>query len=101
MARKGLILSNQRKMDLFHRFKEKRQMLKAQLMNKSNRFEDRFQASQALAALPRNSAIVRYQRRCRVNGRPHAVYRQFGLCRNVLRDLAAQGQIPGVLRSSW
>ena len=39
--------------------------------------------------------------RCRVSGRPHAVYRKFGLCRNKLREAAMRGDVPGLKKASW
>ena len=54
-----------------------------------------------LAELPRNGAKVRIRNRCLLTGRPRAYYRKFGLSRIALRDLASQGQIPGVVKSSW
>ncbi len=58
-------------------------------------------ALEALAKLPRNASRCRLQRRCHSCGRPHAVYRKFGLCRICLRKYAMQGLVPGVEKSSW
>jgi small subunit ribosomal protein S14 len=44
---------------------------------------------------------VRQYSRCRRCGRPRAVYRKFGLCRICLRELAHNGEIPGMTKSSW
>ncbi|WP_147918551.1 type Z 30S ribosomal protein S14 [Ruania zhangjianzhongii] len=44
---------------------------------------------------------VRSYTRCQKCGRPHSVYRKFGLCRVCLRDMALAGQLPGVTKSSW
>jgi small subunit ribosomal protein S14 len=63
--------------------------------------EERFQARLRLAALPRNSAPSRIRNRCEVSGRPRGVYRKLGMSRIALRDLASQGQIPGMVKSSW
>ncbi len=63
--------------------------------------EERFDAVQRLARMPRNSAKVRVRNRCELTGRPRGVYRKFKLCRIKLRDLASAGQIPGVVKSSW
>ena len=54
-----------------------------------------------LQALPRDASPCRGQRRCRVTGRPHAVYRKFGLCRNKLRETAMRGEVPGLRKASW
>ena len=51
--------------------------------------------------LPRDSSPVRLQRRCQITGRPHAVYRKFGLSRNKLRELAMKGDVPGLVKASW
>jgi small subunit ribosomal protein S14 len=63
--------------------------------------EERFAARLKLAELPRNSSAVRIQRRCEITGRPRGVYRKFRLSRIALRELAAHGQIPGMVKSSW
>ena len=44
---------------------------------------------------------VRVRNRCKVCGRPRGYIRRFGLCRICFRELALQGQIPGVVKSSW
>jgi small subunit ribosomal protein S14 len=44
---------------------------------------------------------VRHRNRCRICGRSRGYYRKFGLCRIHLRDLALQGYLPGVIKSSW
>ena len=55
----------------------------------------------ALDELPRNASPVRLRNRCKLTGRPRGYMRHFGLSRNQFRDLAAQGKIPGVTKSSW
>ena len=55
----------------------------------------------ALDQLPRNSSIVRLKNRCQLTGRPRGYMRHFGICRNVFRDMALDGKIPGVKKSSW
>ena len=54
-----------------------------------------------LAELPRNASKVRIRNRCSLTGRPRGYYRKFGLSRIALRDLASEGQIPGVVKASW
>jgi small subunit ribosomal protein S14 len=54
-----------------------------------------------LQRLPRDASPTRQQRRCRVSGRPHAVYRKFGLSRNKLREAVMRGDVPGVVKASW
>lgn len=54
-----------------------------------------------LQKLPRNASPIRVRSRCAMTGRARAVYRKFGIARTAFRDLALQGQIPGVVKSSW
>jgi small subunit ribosomal protein S14 len=54
-----------------------------------------------LAKLPRNASPVRLRNRCKITGRPRGYIRQFGICRNMFRDWALNGKIPGVTKSSW
>ena len=54
-----------------------------------------------LQKMPRDSSSARGVNRCRLTGRPHAVYSKFGLCRNKLREAAMRGDVPGLVKSSW
>jgi len=55
----------------------------------------------ALDKLPRNASPVRLKNRCKLTGRPRGYMRKFGICRNVFRQMAADGKIPGLTKSSW
>jgi small subunit ribosomal protein S14 len=101
MAKKSSVESNNRRRRLAARLKDKRAALKAVVMDRSKEPEERFEATLALAGLPRNSSRTRIRNRCAMTGRPRGVYRKFGLSRIALRDLASEGQIPGVVKSSW
>ena len=54
-----------------------------------------------LDKLPRNSSAVRLRNRCQLTGRPRGYMRHFGICRNIFRDMALDGKIPGVRKASW
>jgi len=54
-----------------------------------------------LQKLPRNSSPTRLHNRCSISGRPRGYYRKFGMSRIAFRDLALDGQIPGVTKASW
>ncbi|HXP51247.1 MAG TPA: 30S ribosomal protein S14 [Bacteroidia bacterium] len=54
-----------------------------------------------LAKLPRNASPVRLRNRCQITGRPRGYIRQFGICRNMFREWALMGKIPGVTKASW
>lgn len=80
---------------------KKRAELKAVIKDPNTSYEERMDAVNRLQQLPRNSSPVRKQRRCRQTGRPHAVYRKFGLGRNRLREATMRGDVPGLRKSSW
>jgi small subunit ribosomal protein S14 len=83
------------------RFAAKRAELKATIANPNATDEEVWDAQQKLQKMPRDSSAVRLQRRCRVTGRPHAVYRKFGLSRIKLRETMMRGEVPGLKKASW
>ncbi len=101
MAKKSAVEKNNRRRRMVEQYAAKRLALKTICMDRERDPEERFEATIKLAELPRNSAKVRIRNRCLLTGRPRAYYRKFGLSRIALRDLASQGQIPGVVKSSW
>ncbi|TIU23927.1 MAG: 30S ribosomal protein S14, partial [Mesorhizobium sp.] len=92
---------NNRRRKLVDQYAAKRKALKAIIMDQSKPMEERFRAQLKLAALPRNSAKIRIRNRCEVTGRPRAYYRKLKVSRIALRDLGNNGQIPGLVKSSW
>ena len=70
-------------------------------LNPENSYEEKMAAFEELQKLPRNASPSRVTRRCSMTGRPHAVYRKFGLSRIKLREAAMRGDIPGLVKSSW
>ena len=101
MAKKSMIARERKRARLVQRYAKKRAELKAVIKNPESSPEEREAALLAIQKLPRDSSPVRVQRRCRVTGRPHAVYRKFGLCRNKLREAAMRGDVPGLVKASW
>lgn len=101
MAKTSAINRNAKRARMSARDKEKRLSLKNIIMDRTLPVEDRFEASLKLAELPRNGARTRVRLRCALTGRSRGNYRKFGLCRIALRDLASEGQIPGMVKSSW
>jgi len=79
----------------------KRAELKKILANPETSDEDFYNAQRKLTSLPRDSAPVRMRNRCSVTGRPRAYLRKYGLSRITFRELASEGKIPGVTKSSW
>ena len=101
MAKKSSIEKNKRRERMAKRFGAKRAKLKAIAGDRALDMEQRFEAAQKLAELPRNSSPTRVRNRCELTGRPRAVYRKFKLSRVALRQLASLGALPGVVKSSW
>jgi small subunit ribosomal protein S14 len=101
MAKKSSIEKNNRRRKMAQRFAARREALKKTANDESLSLEDRFQARLKLAALPRNSAAVRIRNRCEITGRPRGYYRKLKMSRIALRELGAQGMIPGLVKSSW
>jgi small subunit ribosomal protein S14 len=83
------------------KYAAKRAALKEIISDKNASDEERWDAQMKLQALPRDASPVRQQRRCGLTGRPHAVYRKFGLARNKLREAAMRGDVPGLVKASW
>ena len=85
----------------FLRYENKRKKLKQIIKNKKLPLDERFKAQLKLAKIPRNSARNRIRNRCEITGRPHGVYRKLKISRIALRELASNGKIPGMTKSSW
>ncbi len=101
MAKKSSVNRNEKRRKMSKQADAKRKRLKALITDKQTTMEDRFTAVLKLAAMPRNSAKTRIRNRCEVTGRPRSFYRKVRMSRIALRDLANQGLIPGMVKSSW
>jgi small subunit ribosomal protein S14 len=101
MAKKSSIEKNKHRQELVKKFAAKRAALKVVTKDQSATMEARFRAQLELAELPRNGSKVRIRNRCEVTGRPRAYYRKLKMSRIALRDLGNNGQIPGIVKSSW
>lgn len=101
MAKQSMIEREKKRAKIVAKFSSKRDDLKKASVNMSLSYEERMEAMSKLAKLPRNASPVRQQNRCRLTGRPHGVYKKFGLSRNMLRELAMQGDVPGLRKASW
>ncbi len=101
MAKKSMIAREKKRAQTVARFAEKRANLKAIIKDPSASDDDKWDALVAIQKLPRDASPSRQRRRCQVTGRPHGVYRKFGLCRNKLREAAMRGDVPGLVKASW
>ena len=63
--------------------------------------QEKVEIHRQIQQLPRDSARTRLHNRCWMTGRPRGYYRDFGLSRHVLREMAHKGLLPGVVKSSW
>tara|TARA_B100000029_G_scaffold426261_1_gene435071 strand:+ start:182 stop:487 length:306 start_codon:yes stop_codon:yes gene_type:complete len=101
MAKTSAIHRNLKRIRMVKKFEKKRKKLKEIIYNKKLPLEERFEAQQKLSKLPKNSARIRIRNRCEITGRPHGVYRKLKISRIALRELASQGKVPGMVKSSW
>lgn len=101
MAKVSMVEREKKRARLVAKYAKKRHALKAIIHDRSLPEEERWEAQMKLQKLPRNASPVRARRRCGLTGRPHGVYRKFGLGRNKLREAAMRGDVPGLVMSSW
>jgi len=101
MAKESMKAREAKRAKTVAKYAEKRAELKEIIRNPASSEDQVWDAQVALQKLPRDANPVRQQRRCQLTGRPHAVYRKFGICRNKLREAAMRGDIPGLKKASW
>lgn len=101
MAKLSSVEKNNRRKRMVKKYAGKWARLKAIASNEKLPFDERFAARLKMATLPRNSHPTRIRNRCSLTGRARGNYRKFGISRLMLRELASQGLIPGVTKSSW
>ena len=101
MAKKSMVAREHKRTRLVKQYAEKRAAYNSVLDDQNASFDEKMDAQKKLQALPRDSSKSRGRNRCRITGRPHGVFRKFGLCRNKLREAAMRGDIPGLVKASW
>ena len=101
MAKKSMIEREKKREKLVAQYAVKRAALKDIANDETKSMEERFKARLKLAQLPRNSSATRLHNRCQLTGRPHAYYRKLKVSRIMLRELGSNGEIPGLVKSSW
>lgn len=101
MAKKSMIARDVKRAKTVEKFAAKRAALKAVIANVNASDEEIWEAQIKLQKLPRDASPSRQRRRCQITGRPHGVYRKFGLSRIKLREAAMRGDVPGLVKSSW
>lgn len=101
MAKQALIQRELKREKLVAKYAAKHAELKAIANDAKRSDEERDAARQGLQSLPRNANPTRLRNRCEITGRPRGTFRQFGLARAKIRELAFAGDIPGVTKASW
>lgn len=100
MAKKSMIERELKRQRLVMKYAAKREDLKNQI-KKATSLREKLALHRQLQQLPKNSSAVRLHNRCTITGRPKGYFRDFGLSRHVLREMAHEGLLPGVMKSSW
>ena len=100
VAKKSMIEREKKRLSLAHKFFQKRNEFKKQ-MSLTKSFKEQLFFSVKLQKLPKNSSITRLHNRCFVTGRPKGYFRDFGISRHVLREMAHQCLLPGITKASW
>lgn len=101
MAKTSMIAREKKRERTAARYAVKRAQLKAVISSVTATDEEKWDAQIKLQKLPRDASPSRQRNRCQLTGRPHGVYRKFGLGRNKLREAAMRGDIPGLTKASW
>ena len=101
MAKTSKIVKNNERKMIVARYAERRAVLIKIIKDPEASYADKRDAYAKIAKMPRDASATRYRNRCNVTGRPRAYFRQFGLSRIALRDMAHRGDLPGVRKASW
>ena len=96
-----MIEREKKRQRLVDKYRERRAQLKEAMADPQIEQSDRMDLHAELQKLPRASSRTRLRNRCWVTGRSRGVYSDFGLSRHCLREMAHQGLLPGVVKSSW
>jgi small subunit ribosomal protein S14 len=101
MAKKSMLMRQRHREKAVKRYAARRAELKELIRNPRTSDEVKAEAQKKLQLLPRDANPIRLRNRCALTGRPHGVYRKFGLARTKLRETTMRGEIPGLRKASW
>ena len=101
MAKKSMIANNAKKRATVKKYAARRAALVAIVKSAKTSMEEKQEAYKAIAKLPRGSSKTRLRNRCKITGRPRGVLRDFEVSRIAFRELALNGELPGVTKASW
>ena len=100
MAKQSMIQREEKRDRLIAKYAKKRESIKNDLRTTTS-YREKIELIEKLENLPKNASPTRHRNRCWATGKPRGVYRDFGLCRNQWRQRAHNGELPGVVKSSW
>jgi len=92
--------NNQRAEKVIFYAEERRELLKI-IKDPDATYEEKRDAQRRISRMPRDASATRHRNRCEITGRPRGNLRKFGMCRNVMRELALKGELPGIKKASW
>lgn len=101
MAKRSMIEREVKRKKTADKYAARRAALKKVILSVTASDEEKWDAQVKLQKLPRDASPTRQRKRCQITGRPHGVYRKFGMGRNKLREHAMKGDIPGLTKASW
>ena len=101
MAKVSLIQRELKRAQLVAKYAKKYAELQATANDAKKSDEERYAARLELQKLPRNANPTRQRNRCAITGRPRGTFKQFGLARAKIREMAFSGDIPGIVKASW
>lgn len=101
MAKTSMVEREVRRQRIAKKFAAKRAALKKIVVSTTASDDEKWEAQVKLQKLPRDASPSRQRKRCQITGRPHGVYRKFGLSRIKLREHAMKGDVPGLTKASW
>lgn len=101
MAKKSKIAKNEQRAVIIERYADQRVELLKIIKDPEANYDAKREAYAKIAKMPRDASATRYRNRCGVSGRPRGYFRKFGMSRLALRELAHNGELPGIRKSSW
>jgi small subunit ribosomal protein S14 len=101
MAKKSKIAKNNQRSEKIAFYADERRDLLKVIKDSNATYEEKREAQRRISKMPRDASATRYRNRCEITGRPRGNLRKFGMCRNVMRELALKGELPGIKKASW
>jgi len=101
VAKKSKIAKNEQRAVIIERYADQRVELLKIIKDPEANYDAKREAYAKIAKMPRDASATRYRNRCGVSGRPRGYFRKFGMSRLALRELAHNGELPGIRKSSW